>query len=173
MEKTRENLRKAFAGESQARNKYTYFASIARREGYEQIAAIFRETAENEKEHAKIALTFLKELGDTRTNLEAAVDGEHGEWTEMYPEFERTAREEGLDEIADFFQRVATIEQAHEERFKALLANIKEAKVFRRGTPVKWLCRNCGFIYEGTEAPEVCPACLHPKSFYEIKAVNY
>ncbi|MHB0977504.1 MAG: rubrerythrin [Candidatus Aquicultorales bacterium] len=173
MEKTQENLRKAFAGESQARNRYTFYASIAKKEGYEQISAIFRETAENEKEHAKIAITFLKELGSTEENLRAAAGGEHEEWTQMYPEFEQAAREEGLDEIADFFKLVATIEKEHESRFKKLLANIESGRVFEREAPVEWHCRNCGYIHTGVEAPDICPACEHPKAFYEIRAENY
>lgn len=173
MDKTTENLWKAFAGESQARNKYTFFASVAKREGYEQIADIFLETADNEKEHAKIIFSFLKELGDTKANLTAAAGGEHDEWTSMYPEFARIAREEGHEAVAEFFSRVAEVERAHEARYKALLENVESSRVFNRESSVKWHCRNCGYVYEGTDAPEFCPACSHPKAFYEVLAENY
>lgn len=171
--KTEENLKKAFAGESQARNKYTYFASVARREGYEQIAAIFEETADNEKEHAKMALKFLEGIGDTEKNLEEAIKGENYEWTTMYREFEEVAREEGFDEIAAFFKEVAEVEEAHEKRYRALLENLHNGEVFKKEKPVKWKCRNCGYIHEGTEAPEVCPACKHPQAYYELLCENY
>ena len=170
---TEKNLWAAFAGESQARNKYTYYSSIAKKEGYEQIAAIFMETAENEREHAKVEFKFLKELGCTIDNLKAAAEGEHYEWTEMYPEFEQVARKEGFTQIADAFKEIAEVEEEHEKRYKALLNNINEGKVFKRDRPIRWRCRNCGYIHEGIEAPECCPACSHPQSYYEIAAENY
>jgi len=170
---TEKNLQAAFAGESQARNKYTYFASVAKKEGYEQIAAIFLETAENEREHAKVEFKFLKELGGTTDNLKAAAGGEHYEWTEMYPDFERVAREEGFTEIADAFKEIAEVEEEHEKRYLALLKNIEECKVFKRDKVMKWKCRNCGYVHEGTEAPECCPACAHPQSYYELLCENY
>ena len=173
MNKTEENLWKAFAGESQARNKYTYFASVARKEGFEQIAAIFQETADNEKEHAEMIFKFLKELRDTKQNLKKAAEGENYEWTEMYPGFEKVAREEGLTEIADFFKEVAEVEEKHEDRYLKLLKNVEEGKVFKRDQVVKWKCRNCGYIHEGKEAPKECPACRHPQSFYELRCENY
>lgn len=173
--KTEENLKKAFAGESEARNKYTYFASKAKKDGYEQIAAIFQETADNEKEHAKM---WYKELHggaveSTEINLEAAAEGENYEWTEMYAEFAKTAREEGFDELADKFEGVAAIEKAHEERYRKLLDNITSKKVFSRDGDAIWVCRNCGHIVVGKEAPEVCPVCAHPRAYFEIKAENY
>ena len=171
--KTEKNLLAAFAGESQARNKYTYFASKARKEGYEQIAAIFQETADNEKEHAELEFKFLKGIGDTKANLKAAAEGENYEWTSMYPEFARIAREEGFIEIAEVFEEIAKVEKEHEKRYKKLLKNIEERKVFKRETSVKWKCRNCGYIYEGTEPPKVCPACSHPQSYYELLCENY
>ncbi len=172
--KTEKNLREAFAGESQARNKYTFFASVAKKAGYEQIAAIFLETADNEKEHAKRILRLIgNEIGTTEENLEAAAGGENHEWTSMYPEFEKVAREEGFNEIADFFREVAEVEEEHEKRFKALLTRVKEGTVFKRDEVVKWKCRNCGYIHEGKEAPKLCPACLHPQSFYEVLSENY
>jgi rubrerythrin len=167
--RTEANLKAAFAGESQARNKYTYFASVARKEGYEQIAGIFLETAENEKEHAKRLLKFLGEIKDTPANLLAAADGENYEHTSMYPEFERVAREEGFDEIADVFKAIAVAEADHETRFRKLRENIDKGLVFKRGGAVKWHCRNCGYIHEGDQAPEVCPACAHPRAFFELK----
>ncbi len=173
MSRTEENLWKAFAGESQARNKYTYFASVARKEGYEQIAGIFYETADNEKEHAKRILKFLQGIGDTRANLKAAIEGENYEWSQMYPQFEKEAREEGYQEIADFFKEVAEVEEEHEKRYKALLENIEQGKVFKKDKVVKWKCRNCGYIHEGEEAPQICPACAHPQSFYELWCPNY
>jgi rubrerythrin len=171
--KTEENLWVAFAGESQARNKYTYSASVAKKEGYEQIAGIFLETADNEKEHAKREFEFLRELGDTEANLKAAAGGEHYEWTEMYPEFERVAREEGFTQIAEVFKEIAEVEEQHEKRYLALLRNIEEGRVFKRDQAVKWRCRNCGYVHEGTEPPELCPACAHPRSYYELMAENY
>ncbi|TYP47026.1 rubrerythrin [Thermosediminibacter litoriperuensis] len=165
--KTEQNLMAAFAGESQARNKYTYFASVAKKEGYEQIAAIFLETAENEKEHAKVWAKYLGLIGDTPKNLEEAAGGENYEWTTMYKEFAKVAREEGFNEIAEHFERVAEVEAAHEARYRKLLSRLREETLFKRPTPIKWRCRNCGYIYEGTEAPEKCPACDHPRGFYE------
>jgi len=171
--KTEQNLLSAFAGESQARNKYTYFATAAAEEGLEQIAGIFLETAENEREHARKEFDFLKGIGDTDANLKAAAEGEHYEYTQMYPEFERVAREEGFSEIADFFKEVAEVEEEHEKRYLALLKNLKEGKVFKRDKVVRWKCRNCGYVHEGTEAPEECPACGFPQSYYELMAENY
>ncbi|SHF15755.1 Rubrerythrin [Desulfofundulus australicus DSM 11792] len=171
--RTEKNLWAAFAGESQARNKYTYFASVAKKAGYEQIAAIFLETADNEKEHAKRILKFLGGIGDTEANLEAAAQGENYEWTSMYREFAAVAREEGFDEIAAFFEGVARVEEEHEKRFRALLQNLKEGKVFKKEGPVRWRCRNCGHIHEGDEAPKVCPVCNHPQAFFEVACENY
>jgi rubrerythrin len=171
--RTEKNLWTAFAGESQARNKYTYFASEARKAGYEQIAAIFQETADNEKEHAKRILKFLGGIGDTAANLEAAAQGENYEWTTMYKEFAAVAREEGFTEIAAFFEGVARVEEEHERRFRALLQNLREGKVFKKEGPVRWKCRNCGHIHEGAEAPKVCPVCNHPQAFFELLCENY
>lgn len=171
--KSEKNLREAFAGESQARNKYTYFASAAKKEGYEQIAALFLETAENEKEHAKIWFKKLSGLGNTMDNLKAAASGENGEWTDMYPRMAAEAREEGFEDLALLFEGVARIEKGHEERYKQLLENIEEGKVFKRDGKVYWKCRNCGHIHEGTEAPEVCPVCAHPKAYFEVLEKNY
>ncbi len=171
--KTEENLKAAFAGESQARNKYTFFASVARKEGFEQISGIFLETADNEKEHAKRIFDFLKGIGDTKVNLRAAAEGENYEWTKMYPGFEKIAREEGFTEIAEFFKEVAEVEEQHEKRYLALLKNVSDGKVFKKDRPVKWKCRNCGYVHEGATAPEVCPACKHPQSFYELLCENY
>lgn len=171
--KTEQNLWKAFTGESQARNKYTYFASVARKKGYEQIWGIFLETADNEKEHAKRIFKFLQGIGDTRANLQAAIEGENYEWTQMYPEFEQIAREEGFDEVADFFKEVAEVEEEHEKRYKALLENLNEGKVFKKDAVVRWKCRNCGYVHEGAEAPQICPACAHPQSYYELLCENY
>ena len=173
--KTEENLKKAFAGESEARNKYDFFASKAKKDGFEQIAAIFAETAANEKEHAKM---WYKELHggaveSTDINLEAAADGENYEWTDMYKGFAETAREEGFEELAKKFEEVAEIEKSHEERYRKLLANVKDKKVFSRDGDMIWVCRNCGHIVIGKEAPEVCPVCAHPQSYFEIKATNY
>lgn len=171
--RTEENLKTAFAGESQARNKYTYFASAARREGYEQIAGLFEETADNEKEHAKRLFKFLDGIGNTATNLKAAAAGENYEHTVMYKEFEKTAREEGFDEIADVFREIGEVEAHHEERYLRLLKNLVEGKTFKREQPVRWKCRNCGYVHEGLEAPALCPACAHPRAYYEILAENY
>lgn len=173
--KTEANLMAAFAGESQARNKYTYFASKAKKDGYEQIASIFLETAENEKEHAKIWFKLLNggEIPSTEENLLAAAEGENYEWTDMYEEFAKTAREEGFDHIAYLFEGVAKIEKEHEERYRKLLSNVKEELVFSKDGDKIWKCRNCGHIIIGKEAPDVCPICAHPKSYFEIKAENY
>ena len=171
--KTEQNLLAAFAGESQARNKYTYFAAIAKAEGLEQIAGIFQETADNEREHAKIEFDFLKGIGNTKANLKAAAEGEHYEWTKMYPEFEQVAREEGFKNIADFFKEVAEVEEEHEKRYLALLKNLEERTVFKKDKVTKWKCRNCGYIHEGTEAPKKCPACGFTQSYYELMAKNY
>ncbi len=170
---TEQNLEAAFAGESQARNKYTYFAAKAQQEGYEQIAAIFRETADNEKEHAEI---WLKELGgicSTETNLSAAADGENYEWTDMYATFAKTAEEEGFTELAEKFRLVADIEKSHEERFRTLLKHVETRQVFEKGEVKMWVCRNCGHIVMGTKAPQICPVCSHPQSYFELRAENY
>jgi len=166
--RTEKNLWEAFAGESQARNKYTYFASVARKEGYEQIAAIFLETAENEKEHAKLHLKALGGIGDTVSNLEAAAGGEHAEWTSMYPRMAKEAREEGFEEIAKVFEGIAAIEKAHQERYKKLLQAVKKGTLFRKAKAVAWKCRNCGHIHRGKEAPERCPVCNHPRAYFEL-----
>lgn len=167
--KTYANLLEAFAGESMARNKYTCFASVARKAGYQQIAATFEETADNEKEHAKRIARLLGDIiGDTAQNLAAAAAGEHHEWTEMYPGFERTAREEGFDEIATFFHEVAEVEEEHDKRYLALLQRVKGDTVFSREEIVRWKCRNCGYVHTGKEAPETCPACLHARGHFEI-----
>ncbi len=158
--KTEKNLMEAFAGESQARNKYTYFASVAKKEGYEQIASIFLETAENEKEHAKL-------------HFKAAAAGENYEWKQMYPRMAKEAREEGFEEIARMFEGIATIEKGHEKRYQKLLNNIQEKQVFKRKDKTTWKCRNCGNIFVGFEAPEVCPVCKHPRAYYEVKSENY
>lgn len=173
--KTEQNLMTAFAGESQARNKYTFFASQAKKDGYEQIAAIFQETADNEKEHAKLWFKLLNggTIGSTEENLKAAASGENYEWTDMYAEFAKTAKEEGFTRIAYLFEEVGKIEKEHEERYLKLLENVKEGKVFEAGEVKIWKCRNCGHIVVGTSAPEVCPVCNHPKAFFEIKAENY
>ena len=171
--KTEANLKAAFAGESEARNKYTYFASVAKKEGYEQIAALFLETAENEKEHAKIHFKYLNGIGDTMQNLADAAAGENYEWTDMYAEFAKIAKEEGFDHIAYLFEEVGKIEKEHEERYLKLLENVKDGKVFEAGEVKIWKCRNCGHIVVGTKAPEVCPVCSHPKAYFEIKAENY
>ena len=184
--KTEQNLLKSFAGESQARMRYDYFASQAKKEGLEQIAAIFAETALNEKEHAKRFFKFLEgrmveitatypagKIGTTMENLKASAEGENEEWTELYPEFARVAEEEGFREIAAAYKMIAKVEAAHEERFRTLYNNLEEGKVFKRGDKVVWKCRNCGFIHEGTVAPKMCPACLHPQSYFEIKEANY
>lgn len=171
--KTEANLQAAFAGESQARNKYTYFASVARKEGFEQIAAIFQATADNEKEHAKLWFKELEGIGDTAANLEAAAAGENFEWTDMYEAFAKTAEEEGFTALAKRFRMVAAIERRHEERYRALLHNIETAAVFEKSEVKAWECRNCGHIVVGTKAPEVCPVCAHPQSYFEISADNY
>ena len=171
--KTEQNLLAAFAGESQARNKYTYFAGIAKEEGFEQIAGIFLETAENEREHAKREFDFLKGIGNTKANLKAAAEGENYEHTQMYPRFEQVAREEGFSEIADFFKEVGEVEEEHEKRYLALLKNLEGGKIFKKDKVVRWKCRNCGYVHEGTEAPEKCPACDFPQSYYELMAENY
>ncbi len=168
--KTEKNLREAFAGESQARNMYTYFASVAKKEGYEQIAAIFQETADNEKEHAKLHLKALKGIGDTIANLKAAAEGEYGEWTLMYPRMAADAREEGFDDIAVGFEGIAAIEKAHQERYKRLLERVENGTVFKEPKPVVWKCRNCGHLHEGPEAPKVCPVCKHPQAYFEVEA---
>ena len=171
--KTEKNLLTAFAGESQARNKYTYFASVAKKEGYEQIAAIFLNTADNEKEHAKMWFKALGELGNTAENLAAAAAGENYEWTDMYAEFAKEADEEGFTELADKFRAVAKIEKAHEERYRALLKNVEMQKVFEKSEETMWECRNCGHLVIGKKAPEVCPVCNHPQSFFEVRKENY
>lgn len=173
--KTESNLMTAFAGESQARNKYTYFASKAKKEGYEQIAGIFEETANNEKEHAKMWFKLLNggDIPTTAENLKAAAEGENYEWTDMYAEFAKTAKEEGFDHIAYLFEEVAKIEKNHEERYMTLLGNVNNDLVFKKGEETVWICRNCGHVYVGEEAPKVCPVCAHPQSFFEQKAENY
>ncbi|MFH0762794.1 MAG: rubrerythrin family protein [Candidatus Omnitrophota bacterium] len=184
--KTEKNLLASFAGESQARNRYTYFAGVAKKAGLEQIAAIFLETAENEKEHAKRFFKLLEGgeveitasypagvIGDTAANLEASAAGENFEWTTLYKEAEKTAREEGLEEIAVQFKEIAEAEEQHEKRYRKLLKNVKEGMVFKKNVIVKWRCRNCGYVHEGKEAPEECPACAHPQSYYELLCENY
>ena len=170
---TEKNLLEAFSGESQARNKYTYFASVAKKEGYEQIAAIFQKTADNEKEHAKMWFKALGELGDTAQNLLAAAEGENYEWTDMYAGFAKTAKEEGFDKIAFLFEAVGKIEKEHEERYRKLLANIEGDLVFSKDGDVIWQCSNCGHICVGKKAPEVCPVCNHPQAYFQVKAENY
>ena len=170
---TEKNLLEAFAGESQARNKYTYFASVAKKQGFEQIAAIFIKTAENEKEHAKLWFKELSGIGDTAENLAAAAEGENFEWTDMYDGFAKTAEEEGFPELAARFRLVGEIERHHEERYRALLRNVETAEVFRKSEVKVWECRNCGHIVVGTEAPAVCPTCNHPQSYFEVHAENY
>ena len=171
--KTEENLRAAFAGESQARNKYTYFASKAKKDGFEQISALFLKTADNEKEHAKMWFKELEGIGDTVANLEAAANGENFEWTDMYEDFAKTAEEEGFADLAKKFRFVAAIEKKHEERYRALLKNIEMQEVFKKSEVKVWECRNCGHIVVGTEAPDVCPTCNHPQSYFEVHAENY
>lgn len=171
--KTEKNLMEAFAGESQARNKYTYFASVAEKEGYEQIAALFLETAENEKEHAKIHFKYLNGISDTKANLAAAAAGENYEWTDMYDRMAKEADEEGFTEIAAKFRGIGAIEKEHEARFRRLLENVENGEVFKRGSITIWKCRNCGHIVVGTEAPKVCPVCNHAQSYFEVKAENY
>ena len=173
--KTEQNLMTAFAGESQATNKYTYQASKAKKEGFEQIAAIFTETAGNEREHAKLWFKLLEggAIKSTEENLKAAAEGENYEWTDMYATMAKEAKEEGFDHIAFLFEGVAAIEKRHEERYKALLANVKEENVFKKEAPQMWICRNCGHVHYGEEAPEVCPVCAHPRAYFEILKENY
>ncbi len=171
--KTEQNLMAAFAGESQARNKYTYFASVAKKEGYEQIAAIFQQTADNEKEHAKMWFKELGELGNTAENLAAAAAGENYEWTDMYATFAKEAEEEGFKELAVKFRKVADIEKTHEERYRALLKNVEMQQVFEKSEEVMWECRNCGHLVIGKKAPQVCPVCAHPQSYFEVRKENY
>lgn len=183
---TEKNLLAAFAGESQARNRYTYFASVARKEGYEQISAIFQETADNEKEHAKLYFELLKGgtveivaaypagiIGSTAQSLKAAAEGEKFEWGTLYPGFAEVAEKESFSQAARTFRQVAKVEAYHERRYLRLLANVEQGKVFKKDAPVKWMCRNCGFVFEGTEAPDKCPVCQHPRSFYEVYSENY
>lgn len=170
---TEKNLEAAFAGESQARNKYTYFASVAKKQGFEQIADLFLKTADNEKEHAKMWFKELNGIGDTAENLLAAAEGENYEWADMYEDFAKTAEKEGFTELAHKFRLVAAIEKHHEERYRALLRNVETAEVFKRSEIKVWECRNCGHIVVGKEAPEVCPVCNHPQSYFEIHAENY
>ena len=171
--KTEKNLMEAFAGESQARNKYTYFASVAKKEGYEQISAIFQHTADNEKEHAKMWFKALNGIGSTAENLLHAAEGENYEWTDMYAEFAKVAEEEGFTDLATKFRMVGEIEKAHEERYRALLNNIEMQKVFEKSEETMWECRNCGHIVIGKKAPEVCPVCAHPRSYFEVRKENY
>jgi rubrerythrin len=173
--KTEANLNTAFAGESMARNKYTYYASQAKKEGYEQIADIFMETAENEKEHAKLWFKALNDdaVPDTVTNLKDAAEGENYEWKEMYPEFAKVAREEGFKQIAVLFEKVGNVEELHEGRYLALLKNIEEGVVFKRDEAVMWKCRNCGYVHVGKDAPKVCPACKHSQSYFEVRSTNW
>lgn len=186
---TEKNLLKSFAGESQARMRYTYFASVAKKEGFEQISAIFTETSDNEKEHAEIFFKYLEpiggehleitasypagKIGTTSENLLAAANGEHEEWGELYPNFEKTAREEGFNEIADSFKEIAEVEEQHEKRYRKLLENVKNKTVFKKEKVVRWKCRNCGYVHEGKEAPKKCPACKHPQAYYELLCENY
>ena len=170
---TEKNLETAFAGESQARNKYTYFASRAKKDGFEQIAALFLKTADNEKEHAKMWFKELEGIGDTAANLGAAAAGENYEWTDMYAGFAKTADEEGFPELAEKFRQVAAIEKHHEERYRALLKNVETAAVFAKSEVKVWECRNCGHIVVGTAAPEICPVCAHPQAYFEVNAENY
>lgn len=184
--KTEQNLLKAFAGESQARNRYTYFASVAKKEGYNQISAIFQETADNEKEHAKRFFKFLEggdleitatypagKIGTTIENLKASAAGENEEHTEIYPSFAAIAKEEGFPEIAACFEMIAKVEVEHENRYNKLVANIENSEVFKKSGTVRWKCRNCGYVHEGAEAPQTCPACIHPQAHFEIKEINY
>ena len=173
--KTEKNLMEAFAGESQARNKYTYYASKARKDGYEQIAAIFEETANNEKEHAKMWFKELHggEIPSTSENLLDAAEGENYEWTDMYAEFAKTAKEEGFDRLAYLFEAVGAIEKEHEERYRKLIDNLGNGEVFKKGSITVWKCRNCGHIHVGTEAPQICPVCKHPQAYFEVNAENY
>ena len=170
---TEKNLLEAFAGESQARNKYTYFASVAKKQGFEQIAELFLKTAENEKEHAKLWFKELNGIGDTAENLKAAAEGENYEWTDMYEGFAKTAQEEGFPELAARFRMVGAIEKHHEERYRALLHNVESAEVFAKSEVKIWECRNCGHIIVGKNAPSVCPVCMHPQSYFEVRSENY
>ena len=170
---TEKNLKTAFSGESEARNKYTFFASVAKKEGYEQISALFQKTADNEKEHAKMWFKELNGIGDTAQNLAAAAEGENYEWTDMYAGFAETAEKEGFPELAAKFRLVAEIEKHHEERYRALLKNVETAKVFEKSEVKVWECRNCGHIVVGAAAPEICPTCAHPQSYFEVRAENY
>ena len=183
---TEKNLLKAFAGESQARNKYTYFASTAKKEGYEQISAIFQETADNEKEHAKVFFKYLEggkveinavypagKIGKTEENLLAAAEGEKEEWGKIYPDFENVAMEEEFRDIAKSFKEIAEVEEQHEKRYRKLLENVKNRNVFKKNSVVKWKCRNCGYVHEDKEAPKECPACKHPQTYYELQSENY
>lgn len=170
---TEKNLRTAFSGESEARNKYTFFASVAKKEGYEQIAALFQKTADNEKEHAKMWFKELNGIGNTAHNLASAAEGENYEWTDMYAGFAETAEKEGFPELAAKFRLVAEIEKHHEERYRALLKNVETAKVFEKSDVKVWECRNCGHIVIGTSAPQICPVCAHPQSYFEVRAENY
>jgi len=183
---TEKNLLKAFAGESQARNRYTYFMNAAKKEGFEQIAGIFQETADNEREHAEVFFKHLEggdveiaasypagRIGTTAENLLAAAEGEHMEWGTLYPAFEKVARKEGLEKAAESFKEIADVEERHEKRYRRLLENVKSGTVFKRGEVVEWKCRNCGYVHEGEEAPKVCPACKHPQGYYELLAENY
>ena len=171
--KTERNLMEAFAGESQARNKYTYFASVAKKEGYQQIAAIFEETANNEKEHAKLWFKHLKGIGDTAANLLAAAEGENYEWTDMYDQFAKDAEEEGFKALAAQFRMVAAIEKTHEERYRKLLANVEMQQVFEKAGETMWECRNCGHLVMGKKAPAACPVCAHPQAYFEVRKENY
>ena len=171
--KTEANLKAAFSGESEARNKYTYFSSVAKKEGYHQISAIFQETADNEKEHAKLWFKHLSGIGDTMQNLKSAAEGENYEWTEMYREFAEVARQEGFDDIALQMEKVGEVEKHHEERYLRLLKNIEDGKVFRRDVPVYWICRNCGYVSKAEEAPELCPACHHPRGYFQLLCEDY
>jgi rubrerythrin len=183
---TEKNLLKAFAGESQARNRYTFFASVAKKEGFEQISAIFLETADNEKEHAEVFFKHLEggdvgieagypagKIGSTAENLLAAAEGEKMEWGTLYPAFEKVAREEGFEDVAESFEEIAEVEEQHEKRYRTLLENVTNGRVFKRDSVVKWKCRNCGYVHTGKEAPEICPACKHAQSYYEILSENY
>ncbi len=183
---TEKNLLKSFAGESQARNRYTFFASVARKEGYEQICAIFLETAENEREHAKVFFKYLQggdveitasypagRIGTTEENLLAAANGEKEEWGILYPDFEKIASKEGFEEIADSFREIGKVEEQHEKRYRKLLENIKSGSVFKKDEEVEWKCRNCGYVHKGKEAPKLCPACKHPQAYYELLEKNY
>ncbi len=171
--KTEKNLWEAFAGESQARNKYTYFASVAKKQGFEQISALFLKTADNEKEHAKLWLKALEGIGDTKANLAAAAAGENYEWTDMYDRFAKDAEEEGFHELAAQFRAVGQVEKAHEERYRALLNNVEMQTVFEKGEEAMWECRNCGHLVMGKKAPELCPVCAHPQAYFELHATNY